>query len=360
LQVVHTLQRAGAEQLVYELAEANRDWLETAVVCLDEEGPLAEELKRVGVPVYFTRRRPGVDWGQISKIGAIIREFNPGVIHCHQYTPFFYGGLAAWRTPIGRVLFTEHGRHWPDVVGWKRRLFNRWLGRRADRMTAVCEFAKSRLMEKEGFSGDRIEVVYNGVEAERFEGADREAVRAELDLPKDARVVIQVGTFRAVKDQATAIRAFGIVRRRDENAVLMFAGDGPDLAACKELAAELGLSEAVVFLGQRGDVPRILSAADVMLMTSLSEAHSVSLLEGMASRLPIVATDVGGNAETVVHGETGLLAGDAEEIAAALLELLGDETKRRRMGQAGYERVKERFSRQAMHRRYLEIYRELA
>ena len=364
LHVLHTLLRAGAEQLVYEMATANRDSMVTAAVCLDREGPLADQLRAEGYEVFWTHRTEGRDKSQAAKIGEIIRSFRPDVVHCHQYTPFFYGYLGCRRARMGRILFTEHGRHFPDVVSWKRRLFNRLiLARQADRITAVCEFTRQRLIEKEGLPANRIEVVYNGVDMERFDHLPtRSQARQRLSLPDVGPVVVQVGTFRSVKDQATAIRAFEIVRRDVPQAILAFAGDGPDLAPCRELASRLGLQSSIFFLGSRSDIPEVLAAADIMLMTSLSEAHSVSLLEGMAARMPIVATNVGGIPETVLDGVSGLLApaGDPAKVAACLVRLLRDADARTRMGQAGYDRVRAKFLRSEMHRRYLEIYRQLA
>ncbi len=363
LQILHTLSRAGTERLVYDLSVANREELETEVLCLDQEGPLAEELRREEVPVYCTHRRQGLDFRQVFKIADIIKTFKPQVIHCHQYTPFFYGSLAGTWAGQGRFIFTEHGRHFPDVVGWKRRLVNRFLVRRADHITAVCEFSRKQLIENEGLPASRIEVIYNGVDVFRFQnGMDRDRSRKQLNFPEEVSMVVQVGTFRAVKDQATAIRTFQIVHAQNPKAVLVFVGDGPDMEYCRRLAADLNLGATIKFLGQRSDIPEILAGADVMLMTSLSEAHSVSLLEGMAARLPVVATRVGGIPETVVDAQTGFLApaGDVERLAGSLLRLLSDAELRRRMGRAGCERVWNFFQQTDMHRRYLEIYRNLS
>jgi glycosyltransferase involved in cell wall biosynthesis len=363
LQVLHTLARAGAEQLVYELSAANREQLQTAAVCLDQLGPLAQALQDQGSEVFFTRRKAGMDFSQIGRLAEIIRTFRPDVIHAHQYTPFFYAALAAARARAGKVLFTEHGRHFPDVVSGKRRAFNWFLSRRAKRITAVCEFTRRRLIEREGMPAHRIEVIYNGVDPSRFDGLpDRLEARRRLSLEAARWVILQVGTFRPVKDQATAIRAMRHVHQELPGAVLAFAGDGPDLPACHELAATCGLQGAVKFLGSRADIPQVLAAADVLLLTSLSEAHSVSLLEGMAAGVPVVATDVGGNPETVVAGQTGLIApaGDDVAIAQCLMKLLRDEALRQAMGQAARQRVRERFLRSDMHRRYLDIYQEIA
>jgi N-acetyl-alpha-D-glucosaminyl L-malate synthase BshA len=363
LHVLHTLDRAGVETLVADLATAHRDRLETAIACLDREGPLAERLRNSNIDVHFTRRRAGFDWTQVFRIAAIIRSFRPRVVHCHQYTPFVYGTLASLWARRGRILFTEHGRHVPDCVGWKRRLTNRFLIRRAASVTAVCDFTRSRLVQLEGFKRNKIEVLYNGVDLRRFDQIiDRQDARSRLALPYDANVIVHVGTFRPVKDQATAIRAFQRVLAQSPETILLFAGDGPDLAACRALATELNVQHAVRFLGQRSDIPKILAAADIMLLTSLSEGHSVALLEAMASRLPIVATRVGGIPETVIDGQTGLLApvGNHEAIAEQLLYLIRHPEQRQNMGQAGSEHVRSCFDQDNMHRRYIALYDKLA
>jgi len=363
--------RAGAEQLVVEMAVGYRGRLETAALCLDQLGPLADQLRAMDVPVFFTRRGPGMELGQTAKIRDAIVEFSPDVLHCHQYTPFFYGSLTRLRmglTPAGRrrrpaLLFTEHGRHYPDIVSSKRRMMNKLLLPQAAHITAVCEFTRDRLVEKEGVSAGRVEVVYNGVDPSRFAGLPSQAAaRASLGVPADGPLVVQVGTLRSVKDHPTALRAFAAVLRELPAARIAFAGDGPDLPDCMALATDLGIDGSVHWLGSRSDVPNVLTAGDVMLMTSLSEAHSVSLLEAMAAGLPVVATAVGGIPETVSDGQTGLLAprGDAAGLAAHLVTLLRDEPLRRRMGQAGLARVHERFLRQQMHERYFQIYQRLS
>jgi len=363
LQILHGLSRAGAERLVYDMATVNRGSLETAVVCLDQEGPLADELRRQGSTVVCTHRREGIDVRQIPRIADVIRSFRPHVVHCHQYPPFFYGTLACMWAGVGRVLFTEHGRHFPDVVSWKRRLFNRVLIHRTGMITAVCEFSRQRLIVNEGIAPDKVSVVYNGVDVGRFaDRVSREESRRNLGLPLDAQIIVQVGNLRKVKDHQTAIRAFDRVHRARPNTFLVLVGDGPEMPACRDLTRYLNLQDAVRFLGQREDIPAILPAGDVMLMTSLSEAHSVSLLEGMACRLPIVATRVGGVPETVVDSETGLLVapGDAEAIAEAVIRVLSDPNLRVRMGQAGFVRVQSTFRQETMHQQYLKIYRHLA
>jgi glycosyltransferase involved in cell wall biosynthesis len=143
--------------------------------------------------------------------------------------------------------------------------------------------------------------------------------------------------------------------------VLLLVGDGDGRAQAQALAAELGVAQHVRFLGVRADVPRLMAAADLFLLTSLSEGVSVTLLEAMAAGLPIVATDVGGNSEVVVHGQTGLLAprGNAAALAQHIATLLGDAARRNAMGHAGRERLLAQFSQQQMHDQYTRIYTQM-
>ena len=364
LHVLHSLRRAGAEMLAYEMAAANRDSLATGIVVLDELGSLADDFRAIDVPIWHTRRTAGFDRTQSGKIAKILRDFRPSVIHAHQYTPFFYACLAQRKTRFGRLLFTEHGRCYPDVVGWKRRLVNRlYLAGKADKVTAVCEWTRRALVGNEGFRADAIEVVYNGVELQSFAARPPKAeVRQQWGIPAGAMVIVQVGNLRAVKDHPTALRAFAHIAAVVTDAVLVLAGDGPDRPKLERQAEELDISQRVRFLGAVREIPSLLACSDVMLMTSVSEAHSVSLLEGMASSLPIVATAVGGIPETVEDGTTGLLAprGDDARLAEHLLTLLGDVDLRRAMGAAGLDRARHLFQRKDMHRRYLDIYSELA
>jgi len=363
LHVLHSLDCAGTERLACDLMLALGEQVESAAVCLDRQGPLAARLREAGLEVRCTQRRPGVDLRQIPRIAAIIRRFRPHVLHCHQYTPFFYGGLAALGSPGVPVLIAEHGRHFPDRVSRKRRLFNRLLDARAGKVTAVCDFTRRSLVANEGLCARRIEIIPNGIDLEPFDRLpDRAAARARLGLPDRADVIVHVGSFRPIKDHPTALRAMAMVLARRPAAVLVCAGEGPQLSACQTLARQLRIERAVRFLGRRDDVPAILAAGDLALSSSLCEAHSLAMLEAMAAGCPVVATRVGGVPETVPDGRTGLLVGpqDPHAMAQALITLLEDDGRRAAMSRAAAEHVRTHFSNRTMHQRYLDIYRRLS
>ncbi len=363
--VLHRLYLAGAEVLAAALGRRLQDRYRFVYLCLDEVGPLGRQLSEEGFAVEDLRRRPGVDWSVAGRLRRCVEQHGIDLLHAHQYTPFFYAATARGLRATPPVLFTEHGRHYPDHRRTKRVIANRFLLRRADRVTAVGQFVKQALIDHEGIGSGRIEVVHNGIDPQIFEQActptARAAVRGEWGVADDQPVILQVARFHPVKDHATAIRALAGVVREVPNAVLVMAGDGDRLQEMEGLAQRLGVSGNTRFLGVRQDIPNLMAGADAFILSSLSEGISVTLLEAMAAGLAIATTDVGGNSEIVVEGQTGLLSprADPEKLSQNLVRLLRDEDLRGRMGRAGRERLHECFTQHRMHGAYQAIYEQM-
>lgn len=363
-QLLHTLHVGGAEVLAARLARRLRERWRFVFVCLDELGTLGEELRAEGFAVEVVGRS-GLDVGSAWRLGRLFGRHKVDLVQAHQYTPFFYALAARLMRLSGvPVLFTEHGRHQPDYPRRKRMLFNRLALRRRDRVVAVGEAVRRALVANEGIPEGRIEVLYNGIDTDRFvppSPGERAAARRELGLSPDDLAVVQVARLDYLKDHPTAVRAVGRVARQRPGVRLLLVGEGPERDKIEAEVRRLGLEESVLFLGLRKDVGRLLGAADLFLLTSTSEGIPLTIIEAMAAGLPVVSTDVGGTAEVVVEGQTGSLAParDDAALAGAILRLAGDPALRRRQGEAGRQRAKDRFSEQAMAERYDRAYREM-
>jgi glycosyltransferase involved in cell wall biosynthesis len=361
--VLHGMVVAGAETLVHAMAQRMGDEFEFSILTLDAIGPLGEDLLARGIPVEHLGRSPGVDFGLMGRIRRQLRARRIDLVHAHQYTPWFYGTLGAslsWGRP--RIVFTEHGRHYPDVRSPKRVAFNRLLAPLTDELVAVSGFVKTALETNEGLPAERVRVLYNGIDPSQFgRPVDVPAKRREQGVGEKDPVIGIAARVASVKDHATLLRAFGRVRVVRPDAKLVLAGDGELRGDLEALGDELNLGESVRFLGVRRDVPELLATWDVFCLSSLSEGTSVTLLEAMAAGLPTVVTDVGGNPEIVEHGATGLLAprGDDAGLADAMLALLADPQRRRRMGEAGRERVTRLFTLDRMIEDYRRLYRDV-
>jgi glycosyltransferase involved in cell wall biosynthesis len=358
------MQVAGAEVLVAETIRRLGPRIEPTVLCLDAVGALGERLLAEGVPVVCLGRRPGRDWRLAWRMARELRARRIDVVHAHQYTPFFYAALARCLSGgATRIILTEHGRHYPDVVSPLRRAANRLaLDHLADAVNACCGFSARALARVDGFSGRRIEVIENGIELDRYNPApDRSAVRLSLGLDPDRRYAITVARFHPVKDHTTLLRGFQQVAVARPDVDLLLAGEGPLRGELERLTHSLNLEGRVRFLGVRSDVPALLEAVDLFALTSVSEAASLTILEAMASRLPVVVTAVGGNPEIVRQGVEGLLVprGDAQAVAGAIMRLLDDPRAAARMGEAGRARVEERYRLAQTIDNYWRLYKRL-
>lgn len=362
-QVLHSLNVGGGEVLAKAIALQAEEAIRPVFALLDELGILGQELKENGYTVKVLGRQPGFDIGCASRLRQFVRQESVSLIHAHQYGPLLYS--AAARLPGRRVpiLFTEHGRDSPDFRRPKRVWANRLLLARHDRFVAVGESVRRALVEFEGLPRERIDVIYNGCDLAAYDPRRvlREQKRSDLGLGKDDFVVMQVARLNRLKDQPTALRAMQVLAGHISDARLIFVGDGEDRSALEELTRELQLADRVSFLGSRSDVPALLQAADVFLLSSVSEGIPLTLIEAMASGLPCVATNVGGVPEVATDGETGLLAaaGDHAGLADQLLRLASEPSLRKRMGEEGRRQAVEKYSASRMYGQYLHLFREM-
>lgn len=344
--------------LAAALARELKDRYEFIFLCLDEIGPLGKQLQEEGFTVLDLQRRPGVDLSVAKRLRQAIRTHGIDLLHAHQYTPFFYSAVSRGLSSRPPILFTEHGRHYPDQRKPKRVFANKFLLRHRDHMTACGQFSKDALVANEGLPANRIDVIYNGIDPEKFipdtDGSRRKAMRESLGIPEKQPIVLQVARFHPVKDHTTSITAMATAVKEVPDALLLLAGDGDDRAKAEALVASLNLQQNVRFLGVRKDVDQLVAAADVFVLSSLSEAVSVTLLEAMGACLPIAATDVGGNAEVVLDKQTGLLSPrqDAQSLGKNIATLLQDPALRQRMGELGRARMLEVFRQDHMHEAY--------
>lgn len=357
MQLVLSLAPGGTERLVIEICRHLAGRIDSSVCCLDEPGAWAPELAPLGIPVFALSRAPGFQPSLALELSRAITARQIDVVHCHHYSPFVYGLLAAVLHPRVRLVFTEHGRLANAQTSRKRQIVNPVLAWWPARLCAVSADLRQHMIS-EGFPARRLEVVYNGIAAgERPRPAERHAARQALGLAADAFVVGTVGRLDPVKDLPALLRAHAELLGAHPGARLVIVGDGPDRERLLAQANALNIADAVVFTGYRGDVRAVMPAFDVYANSSTYEGVSLTILEAMAAGLPVVATRVGGNPEVVIDHETGrLVARHGRALAGALVELANNPAKRQAMGVAGRWRVKRHFSLERMVEQYAAAY----
>lgn len=360
LKLAHLLQGleiGGLEIMVVHLLEGlDQRRFQSQVIGYDSLGPLAYRLGMSGIPAFLLKRRQGVDTRYILRLARHLAAIQPHILHLHNPTAFFYGTLAGRLARVPCIVYTEHGR---DLASSKcNKYLHRMLWRLVDRIVVVSESSRA-LLQAEGVPGERIATIHNGIDAAKFLiGEDRWGMRARLGLGREQPLIGIVARLDAIKNHASLLRAMPRVVQAHPDAELLIIGDGPLRANLERQTAELDLGRNVRFLGMRDDVPELLAALDVVVLCSLSEGLSLTLLEESAAGNPMVATDVGGNPEIIADGKTGLLVpvGDDTALADAINRLLADPERAHAIGQAARLQFMREFTLARMVSRYVEVY----
>lgn len=349
----------GAEQVIYNLVEnTDKSMYDLSIICLDSAlGPFGRQLQERGCQITSFNRKPGFDVSLIRDIRRHIKDHDIDVLHCHQYTPYVYGLLGSLGTKT-KVIFTEHGRFYPDERRVKRVLINPLLNNLTAHVTAISSATLDALVEFENFPRKKIKVIYNGIDDQRFIRQGNQDIRIELDISQEAYILGTVARLDPIKNHKMMINAMKAVNEKFPKTYLVIVGDGAEKECLEALAKSLKLTDRIIFTGYREDTEKFYAAMDIFLLTSFSEGTAMTLLEAMAAGLPCIVTGVGGNPEIVKDGETGFVipSDDVKVLAEKICMLLKDIDLKKRMGHAGRKRFEERFTVDKMVREYETLY----
>lgn len=306
------------------------------------------------------RTRPAYPLGFLQLV-ALLRRQHVDILHTHLFDPSVVG-LAAGalaRTPARVVT-----RHYSDYHTRINRPVHVWLDRLCTRVShrviAVSQHTADHLIEVEKAPPDKVRTIHNGIDFDRVRASSVEAperVRAELRIT-DRKVILIAARMHPEKGYEVLLRAMPKVASRIENVTLLVAGTGALEPHYRMLSASLGLEGRVHFLGFRRDLPDLMVASDVVVLPSLAEAFGLVVAESLYLGVPVVTSSAGGLPEIVQDGVDGLLVppGDADALAGALVQVLGNDDLRKRLAGAGRERIASRFSFERMVREYERVY----
>lgn len=358
---VSSLSIGGLEKVVVDIVNNfDRSKVYPLVFCFkkSQEG-YEKALLDSGAELIFLEKKQHY-LSHILFLKKIFKKRKIDVVHSHSGV-YRDATLAAKLAGVPVILHTDHGRFYPDSR-WTR--FNHWLfSHYRDKIIAVSEDIRNFMVNATGINPAKFTVIYNGVDTAVYNRViDIEAKKRELGLGNRDKIIVIVARLAPVKDHKTLFSAFHKVRQGFLPVKLLVIGDGILRNELESLAAELNEKENIIFLGNRADVVELLQVVDIVCLSSLHEGHSITLLEAMASGKPVVATNVGGNPELVMDGQTGYLVPkqDPEEMAQALLELLKNEAEARAMGERARGRVEEEFNINRIVKEYEKVYFDLA
>jgi sugar transferase (PEP-CTERM/EpsH1 system associated) len=375
LHVVRSLEVGGLENgLVNLLNRLDPKRFKQIVCCLTSCGQLAERINAPDVELVELHIPATQFRFPLLRLAKLFREMSPDIVHTRGWSTVD-AVFAARVARVNHIVHGEHGREHSDAKGanWKRNQIRRMVGHIVDRYVIVCDFFRSWLNKSCSVRNDRIVYIPNGVDTKKFsplcsfsDGAGlqiehaRRLLRQQLGLPANSLLLGTVGRLDPVKDFPTLLKGFKQITREFSNTRLAIVGDGPMRSELAHLADELGLGSSVLWLGERNDIPELLRCFDLFVQTSVFEGMSNTILEAMATGLPIVTTNTGGNPE-LVTSQNGTLfeVGNVEELRATLERYLADAALRNKHGLNSHARAVRYFDLSLMAGRYAEMYESL-
>ncbi|HJR76038.1 MAG TPA: glycosyltransferase [Nitrospiraceae bacterium] len=347
----------GAERVITKLATSlNRQTYYRTVACLFRPGWLKQQCEANGIATHLVKNRASLDPRLVKDLLRIIKLEKISLIHAHEFDAIIHGTMAACLASLP-VVATIHGKNyfWEKR---RRRLAYRLVSRYA-RMVAVSEDLRRFVVHSTGIKEARVSVIYNGVEGLSAYGSKEiDKTKEELGLPPSHRVIGIVGSLYPVKGHKYLLDAVPAILHEYPETVFLLIGKGALEAQLIEQAKRLNIEDHVKFLGLRDDIQKLLALMDLFVLPSLSEGLSMSILEAMMAGKPIVATDVGGNPELIVNGESGFLvpSENSEALATSIVSLLKDAARATRFGENGRRRATLFFGHDRMVEQYCGLY----
>lgn len=350
LKMITNFHIGGTERQVVNLARGiDSSRFDLHLASLSHCGELLDELDTLNVPQpefkIASLYDPFTGW-QVMRLAGYLRKNLIQIVHSYGFYPNVFSVLAA--RLAGTAIVVASIRDTGEILAPMRRRAQRMVCRLAHCIVVNADAVRQSLVNQ-GYNPARIVVIRNGIEMSRFNPRNtgaRSRVREELGMPNSVRLVVVSSRLNQMKGVEYFLDAAAELARRFPDVRFLIVGDGASRKELEQQARLLGLEQRVFFTGFRTDVPEVLQEAAVSVLPSLSEGLSNSLLESMASGVPVVATQVGGNPELVEDGVTGALVPpkDSKALLFAITRLLEDGNLAARFSQAGRQRAESLFS----------------
>jgi glycosyltransferase involved in cell wall biosynthesis len=286
-------------------------------------------------------------FSNIYKLANLIKQYRPDIVQTFHFTSDTIGVIAAKLAGVPVIISSR--RDMGDLKTRRQILMNKLINPHIDKFISVCERVKEGINEAENIPLNKIHTIYNGVEVSRYEYGENATMKARdsIGIERNRFIVGIACLFRPEKDVELFFKAVSKIHEYIEKLTVLAVGTGPNIDKLKDYCRRNGLSDRVIFTGYVNDVRPYVMSMDVVCLTPVkNEGLSNAILEEMAMGKPVIATDVGGNAELIVHGENGYIIspGDADDLAEKIMHLYRDQALRRSMGLASRKRVEQLFT----------------
>jgi glycosyltransferase involved in cell wall biosynthesis len=362
LHIISTLHVGGVEnQLALILGKYDRRKLSPLVCSLSDKGEIGREIEESGIEVIPLKKLGHqFNWTIVRDIYKLIKTRDVKIVRTHQYHANLYGRLAAWLAKVPCIVASVHNVYTQDKK-LHRRIINRFLSGFTDRVVAVSETVKRDIVKYDGLRADKVTVIYNGIDAQRFFNISGNSMRANLRIPPEAPVIGTVGRLTIQKGQKYLLDAVAMLREKFPQILLLIVGDGPIRDELGSRIKALGIDKNAILLGTRRDIPQLLSAMDIFVLPSLWEGLGTSLIEAMAAGKAVIATDIAPFREIINSQKVGILVPveDSKAVASSIELLFNNKTLAETFGRSAKERVFSHFTVDITVNRYVSLFGEI-
>ncbi len=358
LHIVSSLESGGTEKWLVKLIKHWDNTRFEASVISFKDGVLRSELLNLGIEPIIVEKPKGHHLRFIRKLYTEFKRLKPDIIHCRNSEPvIIYGGIACKIAHLPLVVSIHGHNHFIKRKPVEFRIIC-WILNRSSKIIAVSKSIKESLINQGKIHPDKIDVIHNGIDIKQIKYTQKDNKKREFNLNGSEIILGCVGNLRSVKGHRYLIQSMPMILKSAPDVRLMMVGDGPLRNELETLAGELKVKDKITFLGYRSDIYEIMPIFDIFILPSLSEGLCNAVIEAMAAKLPVIATNTGGNPELVEDGKTGILIPprSPENIANAVLELVNDANKRNDMGESGFNKVKNEFQLNRTIKKYEDAY----
>lgn len=351
IQVIPNLGLAGAETMLANLTiELSNDGFDVSVVSLyNEQSSITDKLETQDIPLYYLNKKKGLDLRMIYRLYKLFIKEKPDVIHTHRYS-MQYAIPASILAGVPIKIHTVHNIATKEVSNSQRKLYYLFYKYLNVIPVSISPLVKESILKEYKIPSDKVPMIYNGIDLNKC------ITKFGYSTNGDNITILHVGRFSEQKNHIGLIESFKLVHDKYPNTILQLIGDGDLIDQIKNKVIELKIEANVEFLGLQADVYPFLNNADIFVLPSLWEGMPITLIEAMATGLPIVATSVGGVSDMIKDEANGLLVEtNNKQISEALLKLINNEVLREKIGKAARDSSKQ-FSAEIMAKKYEELY----
>ncbi len=351
--VIGQLSTGGTEKQLYELLkDINKKTFQPIVISLSEGGVWADEIRKLGIDVFELKRRKNIEFSRLFRLIKLFKSIKPAIVHCYLFSANSYGRLAAIINRIPIIIASE--RNLPEIGKDKKNYqiyIDKILSFFSDGIICNSQTAADLLINKYKFNKNKIFVIHNGINLTSL----------NYFPPKYNPTIGTVCRLSPQKNLRLFLDLARVLLEKKNDLKFLIVGDGPMRSELETYAKKLEIQKNIFFFGEQRNVFKFLKEMNVFVLTSLYEGLSNSIMEAMLSGLPVVATDVGGNRELIVDGETGFLCepNNLSDMVEKVIYLINNPQEAKKMGEKGRKRIIDHFNSDIMITKIEELYLKL-